>query len=341
MKVMIISDKEKNIGGAELFASKLSSELKGELVSNPKGTIKNKFLRKIFFDYYNPISFFKLKKVLKKFNPHVVHINSFYGISINTLNKISKLYPTIITAHDVWISEYSKKGPTFINNLHKKIIFNHLKGIIITSPSRFIYDKLNEIGYKKIRRVHNGISLPKKVTNYNKNILFVGRLNKEKSPKTLIKTLNKINKYNILILGEGSLKKELEEKYKNIKFLGFQKPEKYYAKSSILVFPSICEENQPLSILEAMSYGLCVIASNIGGIPEQIQYMKTGLLFEPGNEKDFKKKLDYLLENPSEIKRMGKNARKFVKKNFDWKKTVKKYEKIYKKIIKEFNQDKK
>jgi glycosyltransferase involved in cell wall biosynthesis len=47
--------------------------------------------------------------------------------------------------------------------------------------------------------------------------------------------------------------------------------------------PSICYDNAPLTIPEAYKYGVPVIGSHIGGIPEMIQENKTGFLFEPGN----------------------------------------------------------
>jgi glycosyltransferase involved in cell wall biosynthesis len=82
-----------------------------------------------------------------------------------------------------------------------------------------------------------------------------------------------------------------------------------------------------------MSYGICTIASRRGGIPEQIQDGENGLLFEAGNEKDFSKKLNYLIKNPKEIMRMGETARKTARKNWDWKTVVKQYEVLYNKII--------
>ena len=115
-----------------------------------------------------------------------------------------------------------------------------------------------------------------------------------------------------------------------------KKPEKFYENASIELTPSIWRTNGPYAILEAMSYGLCVIASDEGGIKEQIIDMETGLLFEQGNEGEFKEKLDYLLKNPREIRRLGKNARKYVKENFDWHKIVKRYEKTYEMAIKDF-----
>jgi glycosyltransferase involved in cell wall biosynthesis len=342
MHVLIVSDKQPNefSGGVENFIFNLRKKLKinnkVSCLCNFKGISKNKIARKILFDYYNPITKIYAEDVLEKLNPQVTHINSFYGISTNTIKAISKLCPTIITAHDVWLAQYSPSVPNFINQLHKKILFSNLKDILIISPSYFLSKKIKSIGYKRVRIISNGIRIPNESTNYNKNILFVGRLSLEKGLQTIINTLNKVENYQVLILGDGPLKKELEDKYPNIKFLGFQDPRKYYLNASILVMPSICEESFGLSTAEAMSYGLCVIGSNRGATPELIKGNETGLLFKPKDEKDFEKKLDYLLKNPSEIKRMGKNARKFVKKNFDWNKIVKQYEQVYKETIKEF-----
>ncbi|EKD58106.1 MAG: glycosyl transferase group 1, partial [uncultured bacterium] len=68
------------------------------------------------------------------------------------------------------------------------------------------------------------------------------------------------------------------------------------------------------------------------GIPELVKDKINGLLFNPGDATDFNRKLDYLKQNPSEIRRMGKNARKFVQR-FKWNNTVKNYIKLYQSLI--------
>jgi len=313
---------------------------------------KNKFIRKFFLDYYNPISKKSIERELKKIDPDLVHINNFYGIGSQTINKISKQYPTLITVHDYFPICYSAtlikelkncKSPCTcyypFGKLHKKLMHHHLKNIWMVSPSEFLKKKLQENDFLKVRNVPNGEDLIKEKTDYSKTILFVGRVTYEKGLKTVIESLNGVNNFNIIVLGDGPLKAELAEKYKNINFLGFKNPREYYTKSSILIAPSIWYENFPYSIMEAMSYGLCVLASNIGGIPELVKDMKTGLLFEPSNEEDFKQKLYYLINNPDEIKRMGKSAREFVRKSFNWDRVVKDYEEVYKGVIREFKNE--
>ena len=67
------------------------------------------------------------------------------------------------------------------------------------------------------------------------------------------------------------------------------------AQHDVCVLPSICYEVAGLVILEAYTYGLPVIGSRIGGIPELIKQDETGFLFEPGDEK----RLAALLQNLS------------------------------------------
>lgn len=342
MKIAIISNSgSDNFGGSEIFAEKLSKCLKNHKIFFLRGFqkgIKSKIFRKIISDYYNPINYRMIISFIKENKPDLINLHNLYGLDAYSIKKINHKVPIIITAHDLFLALYSNKFPEYINNLHRKILISNLKDVLIISPSEFLYKKLKLVGYNKLKIIHNGGNIPSKTTNYKRDIVFVGRLSTEKGLQTIINTLNQVKDYQILVLGNGLLKKELEYKYKNINFLGFKNPFRYYKRASILAYPSICEENQPLSILEAMSYGLCVIASNIGGIPELVKHMETGLLFEPRNERDFKEKLDYLINNPEEIKRMGRNARKFVKKNFDWKRVVKQYEEVYKETIKKFKE---
>lgn len=346
MKILLINDYLKNVGGTEQFIYNLEANL-----SNKQhevkifGSVKNK---EDFRSYFSRIySFYwrlKTNEIIRNFKPDMIHLNNCSRIiSISPIDSSMKNnIPIILTVHDTnYISNFKIK--LSIKNIFKKIKIKLHKGVIkkynipLIAPSNFIMKKLENSFENPIYYIPNGISIPSKSTNYKKNILFVGRLSKEKGLQTVIKTLNEVKGYEVLVLGEGPLKTELESKYKNIKFLGFQKPEKFYQNASILVMPSICEESFGLSTAEAMSYGLGVIGSNIGATPELINNKETGLLFEPSNEQDFKEKLDYLIKNPKEIKRMGKNARAFVKKNFDWNKVVKEYEDLYKKVIEDFS----
>lgn len=80
---------------------------------------------------------------------------------------------------------------------------------------------------------------------------------------------------------------------------------RFYRKARMLIVPSTWFETFPLVIGEAMSNGIPVIASRIGGLPEIIEDGITGLLFEPGNAKDLASKIRILWDDPDLCRKMG------------------------------------
>ena len=91
----------------------------------------------------------------------------------------------------------------------------------------------------------------------------------------------------------------------NLKFYGWgsgAEKEALFLNSDVCVLPSTWYDNAPLVIFEAYKYGLPVIGSRIGGIPEMIKQDETGFLFEPGDDKA----LAALLQNLSkkQLRRM-------------------------------------
>ncbi|GAB4337659.1 MAG: glycosyltransferase family 4 protein [Flammeovirgaceae bacterium] len=102
----------------------------------------------------------------------------------------------------------------------------------------------------------------------------------------------------------------------------------YYNNADIMIFPSLAE-NFPLTVLEAMSAGLVVIASRVGGIIDQIDE-KTGFLFEKGSETDLLDKITEVLKmNLSLVRSMGREASKRVNENYTIKIMEKNYDKLF------------
>jgi trehalose synthase len=71
-----------------------------------------------------------------------------------------------------------------------------------------------------------------------------------------------------------------------------------------------------LAVTEALWKGTPVVASNVGGIPIQIEDAHNGFLLEPDDDDGFADRIIYLLKNPSEKTRLGENAREYVRKRF-------------------------
>ncbi|WP_283685867.1 glycosyltransferase family 4 protein [Dysgonomonas sp. Marseille-Q5470] len=145
-------------------------------------------------------------------------------------------------------------------------------------------------------------------TSVKSDFLFIGRICEEKGIKCLLEAFKKVH-YTIKIGGDGPLVNEVilaGKEHPNIQYLG--KLEKtlvvyYMQNSSILVFPSICYEGMPMTIIEALALGTPVLASNLGAMPSMIEDQFNGLLFETNNPKDLVKKLKEWESISSEKKR--------------------------------------
>ena len=191
------------------------------------------------------------------------------------------------------------------------------------APSMFLVKKYIEatIPANKVIHIPNFVDVDSFEPNYDHQnyVLFVGRLSHEKGLYTLLKAAKRTRNC-IRIVGEGPLIAELKNfavanSINNVVFEGYQSGQKLkslFQNAAILVFPSEWHENAPMTILEAYAYGKPVIGSNIGAIPELIVNEETGLLFTPGNYHELADKIDYLLNTPSLLARLGKNARNSV-----------------------------
>lgn len=79
----------------------------------------------------------------------------------------------------------------------------------------------------------------------------------------------------------------------------------FFQNVDVVIVPSIWYENQPSVIIEAFSYGKPVICSDLGAFPEMVEDNVSGLLFKPGDATDLREKVNYLNDNPMEIRRLA------------------------------------
>jgi len=163
---------------------------------------------------------------------------------------------------------------------------------LFITPSHFMAKQLHKMGFEhKISVIHNPIDIKqfkqfKKMTGFRQTVLYAGRFSKDKGIELFLEAAAGLKNIKFLIAGVGDLIEMVERADKemdNVEYLGSLNKEQLmetFDRSDFLILPSIWYENNPMIIIEAMTYGLVVIGSDIGGIPELLNEGR-GFLFDP------------------------------------------------------------
>lgn len=211
-----------------------------------------------------------------------------------------------------------------------------------------------DVDEKDIRVIHNGIDI-KKFTVYSSQftadlkkkfglgegpiIGIVGRLSDVKGHIYLIEAmklvLEKIPNAQLLIVGEGKMKKQLKnlvQKLKLEKSVNFVPSVGDTAQMlsimDLFVMPSL-KEGLGLSLMEAMAQAKAVIGSDVGGIRSLVQDGYNGLLVRPADSQLLFQAIIELLRHPEKAKVLGNNARIFIEQNFSAKQMVSNTQEVY------------
>jgi glycosyltransferase involved in cell wall biosynthesis len=151
---------------------------------------------------------------------------------------------------------------------------------------------------------------------------------------------NKGVKFKVLIEGDGPLRDYLEafvlsnQLSDHCIFVGTEKNVmNFMAVLDVLILPSIMNEDFPNVILEAMAMEKAIIASNIAGIPEQIEAGKTGILVDPNSVEQLASAVDKLIINTSLRTTMGRLGRQRFLEFFVSDIAVRNYKSLYQLII--------
>jgi glycosyltransferase involved in cell wall biosynthesis len=160
---------------------------------------------------------------------------------------------------------------------------------------------------------------------------YVGRLSEEKGLRFLIEAISILNDANVpsrlLLIGDGVQRMQLERyaeerslKYQ-ILFTGFQNQiDQWLPALDVFVLPSLTE-GTPIALLEAMSHGLPVVASSVGGVPSIIRSGQSGILTQPGNPSEIAKAICDLYGNEPLRLKLGTEAKRIIQDKFnvtDW-----------------------
>jgi len=237
----------------------------------------------------------------------------------------------------------NKKGVTkkFLKIIDK-IIFSLSHNVLVDSISqREFLIKQKVISKKKSTVFHKGsvggVDIKKFKFNKQKRIflrkkyliskntfvfLYLGRINKDKGIKDLLKAYEKISKdHDTMLIMVGSLEDKTllndHKHQKKILYFGHtSKPEYWFSLADILCLPSY-REGFGTVIIEAAACGIPSLCSRIYGLKDAIYERKTGFFHQAGNSKDIEKKMLHILKNKKLTKSYGLFAKKRVLKDFE------------------------
>jgi L-malate glycosyltransferase len=288
----------------------------------------------------------KLKKTIKSFSPQIIHAH--YASSYGTLAYLTKFKPTILSIWGSDIYDFPKK-----NILNKWILNKVINSMnCICSTSNAMIDILKtDYNRKDVNLIPFGVNTNKFTPQINNNKIFtVGTIKSIEShngidciidaAKILIHD-KKFKDIKFLIVGEGTLLKDMQNKCnklklnENIKFSGqisHDKIVEYFNKLSVFVAVST-RESFGVSILEAASCQIPAITSNVGGLPEVNKNNYTGFIIPPNNPHLLSEKILKLYNEKNILNEMGINARKRVVKSFNWNTNLEKMINLYKNYI--------
>lgn len=306
----------------------------------------------LYYRLREKIGQYKFKRYVRKQKINVVLAEyGMVGADALKLCKQNKL-PLVVHFHG-----YDAHRKTLINQYTKayKELFDYAKLMVAVSTK--MYDQLIKIGSPAEKTIVNvyGVNINKfsKKDHFsaNKKIIAVGRFVDKKAPYLTILAFEIVlKKYPDAILyfiGDGYLFETCKRIARAIKidssviFLGEQNQEevkKYMENCSIFVQHSVesfdgDSEGTPVSVLEACSLGLAVVATRHAGIADVIVHEENGLLINEGNVNAMAANIISLLENPQLAVDLGQKARRTIEERYTLEKSLARLEKSIKKAI--------
>lgn len=311
-----------------------------------------------------PFARYYIAPIIEEIKPDVIHVEDHFFVAWSLIDYARKhKIPLVGTNHyhPRNLIHYLKLSPNIEKRI-EKLAWKHFNTIyeqldVITTPSETSKQIMLSNGFKKpIRVISNGIDMAyfkpfskkelvgvAKKYHLNgafKKVLFVGRLEKEKSIDVTIRAIQLVSTnidVKFFVIGVGSERDELEKLVtelgvgNRVVFLGGLPDEdvrRIYSFCDLFVTSSIVEL-QGLVVMEAMASGLPIVSSQGMALHELVEEGRNGYIFPNGNYKTAAKKILMVLGNSKKAEDMGKASLELIKKH-DFESTLDKYEQSYK-----------
>ena len=273
---------------------------------------------------------FDFWRLYRKFKPDVIHLHSSKAGILGRLVFPSK--KVVYTVHGFDTIRLANRRFLSLEKMMQK----KCRSIVAVSE----YDKHNLLAENirnNVSTVYNGTSLPAISgdisfgipSKYEKTVLCIARVSYPKNSKLFIEVAKLLPQYAFVWIGN---KQPMPNTPENVFFLGnIANAAKYCSLADLFMLPSEYE-GLPIVIIEAMSLGRPVVASNVGGISELVHNDVNGYTLK-NDATVFAEKISHILEDSQVYDRMSKASKKIYDECFTVDKMVNGYKETYNEIL--------
>ena len=284
----------------------------------------------IILSTLNVTKFFRLWRVVHNFKPDVIYYPMDHSWTV-LLNIMFQRYKRVMTIHDV--DSHLGEGH-LVEEFMKKITLKLCDQFIILSRVLLKNMEARGVNLNDVTVIPHGIfdlyntrASQQSEKIYQKRLLFFGRISEYKGIGVLLNAFRLIKERDpeatLLLVGSGDMTPY--ERYLDglcgveiiNRWIADEEVEGIFAKGDILVVPYV-EASQSGVILTAYGFSMPVIASDIGGLPEQVVEGKTGVLVEPGSVEALANACVCMLSDPQQVKVMGDFAYDYARRAYNW-----------------------
>jgi len=346
------------IGGAQTFVATLASELRQTYevhigahgVDGPLARACDQLgvayhhvehLRRDLDLWHDIAALRELRLLVGRIAPDLVQLNSSKAGALGRAAFIFAPTPVIFTAHG-WSFAPSGMGAGAYKHVERLLAPLADAIVCVSEWDRQLALDAGVGARDRLHVIHNGLEIPRSPPRRGpwpkRPILAcVARLSPQKDVPLLLRCLAKpeLESWRAIILGDGPdrrLTEDLAESLQlgdRVRFVGEQDDVKErLAACDALALPSNWE-GFPFATLEAMAAGLPIVASRVGGVPEQVIDGETGYLVERGDGAGFAAALLRLHRDPDRARRMGTSGHAYARKHFDVKPMASRYDELF------------
>lgn len=273
----------------------------------------------------------ELRRLYNKYKPDVIHLHSSKAGTLGRI--VLPRRKVVYTVHG--FDSVRLAFRKFL--LVERVLQFFCKAVVSVSD----YDRKNLL-HEKIKRnvitINNGIALPdvstlQPLSNFDaerKMVLTIARVASPKRVDIFVDVARLLPQYNFVWIGNQREVTEYGELPANCYFLGNIPNAGAYCSKADMLMLSSNYEGLPMTILEAMSFGKPVVASNVGGISEIVINGVNGYTSD-NDAQQFADKIKSILEDDATYAKMCHNSAKIFQERLTIDKMVQGYIKIYEK----------